>query len=93
MLCVRNMCLNSMLGRSLYQNNRLKFYCFKCFHRSLLYKLALHIATSCQSKIKDSLHFFIIERPLMFNVPGISNITSISNASKVTIQGYAKGLL
>lgn len=37
--------------------------------------------------------FFIIERPMMFNVPDISNITSITNATRITLQGYAKGLL
>ena len=37
--------------------------------------------------------FFIIEHPLMFNVPDISNITSISNTTRITIQGYTKGLL
>lgn len=29
----------------------------------------------------------------MFNVPDISNITSISSTTRITIQGYAKGLL
>lgn len=30
---------------------------------------------------------------MMFNVPDISNITSITNATRITLQGYAKGLL
>ena len=36
---------------------------------------------------------FIAERPMMFNVPDVSNVTNISNGTRVTIQGYAKGWL